>query len=196
MTVIYNDQYTTAPMTQNIQKIVMNVLVGSTIDLTVFVEGLLSSTNQSFALALTNVQLRTCDVLTCKVPHGSGLLIPNGDCRVNQCDPNYAIDDNACFCVPQKSCGNGVYVQCIMASNSFPPCPGGTIIVVETENVSIPALIFGALIAWSFIVVCIFLGVCVCVREKPLPPMRKYARVAAKHVKQRLLSKRRRHEPT
>ena len=89
----------------------------------VFVEGLLSSPNQTFALALTNVAPRVCGILPCTVSHGSGLLLNNG-CQVDNCDPNYVIDDNMCMCVSQLSCGNSVFVQCNMASNSFPPCPG------------------------------------------------------------------------
>jgi hypothetical protein len=176
MAVIYNGASTVPPMTQNIQKVVMSVLVGATIDVTVFVEGLLSSTNQTFALALTNVQPQTCGILPCTVPHGSGLLL-NGGCQVNQCDPNYAIDEGRCLCVASLDCGDGVFVECNMASNEFPPCPGGTIIIVETDTIATPALVIGSIIAWSFVAVCIGLWACVCMREKPLAgqPRRKYA---------------------
>lgn len=175
MAVIYNDVSTVPPMTQNIQKVVLNVLLGATVDVTVFVEGILSSVNQSFALALTNVQPQACGILPCTVPHGSGLIV-NGMCLINQCDVNYAIDDGRCLCVSSLDCGDGVFVECIMATNLFPPCPGGTIVIIETNTIATPALVIGSIIAWSVVAVCIGMWACLCMREKPLSGRPPYPR--------------------
>ena len=164
MVIIVNGVATAAPTVQNVEKIRLTVAVGATLELTVFVQGLLSTPSQGFALALTGVAQADCGVIPCKVPHGSGLLADT-ECVVNQCDEWYYVTHFQCMCQPTKDCGDGVLVQCI--KNEFPACPGP---FVGPADMWSPAFIVVFAVVWVCLIVFAAL-ICTWCKDTPIPTL-------------------------
>ena len=167
--IVYNGVEFIAPTVQNVERIILNTVVGATIELTVFVQGYLSTPNQTFALALSGVKTQECGVIPCYVPFGSGLLA-GSSCIVIDCVPFYFISNNMCVCQATKDCGNSVLVECNHASNTFPACPESHIVIVDEDAPALAVTIIMGIVVWLSFIVCIALA-CTKLRDVEMPRM-------------------------